>query len=350
MKILYSIQATGNGHIARANELIPHFQKHGEVEVFLSGSNSALPSQIPVRYRSKGFSLFYGQSGALDYWKMARSLSPNRIYNEAKSLPVEKYDLVINDFESITSIACKMKRKPFIHFGHQASFASPNVPRPQSKDIAGEFLLKHYAGSKHRIGLHFKQYDSEIFTPVLKQGILNTEPVNHGHVTVYLCHYSDYVVCAELKKINDIHFHLFSKQAKAIRHDGNITIFPINEIDFNKSLSESFGIVTGAGFETPAEALYMQKKLMCLPIKGQYEQACNAAALEAFGVVVVKSIDETFPDKVRKWMNDPLPRKLIIETSTNEIVQKVIEKGLAIRKDGGAAFEDQFLQHDLALI
>jgi hypothetical protein len=34
-----------------------------------------------------------------------------------------------------------------------------------------------------------------------------------------------------------------------------------------------------AGFETPAEALFMDKKLFVIPIHNQYEQECNACAL-----------------------------------------------------------------------
>jgi len=60
MKILYSVQATGNGHIARAGEILPYLQQYGNVDVFLSGSNSHLPVDLPVKYRSKGVSLFYG--------------------------------------------------------------------------------------------------------------------------------------------------------------------------------------------------------------------------------------------------------------------------------------------------
>jgi UDP:flavonoid glycosyltransferase YjiC (YdhE family) len=32
MKILYAIQGTGNGHIARAFDVIPHLKRHGEVD------------------------------------------------------------------------------------------------------------------------------------------------------------------------------------------------------------------------------------------------------------------------------------------------------------------------------
>ena len=31
MKILYALQATGNGHIARAEELLPYLQKKAEI-------------------------------------------------------------------------------------------------------------------------------------------------------------------------------------------------------------------------------------------------------------------------------------------------------------------------------
>ncbi len=34
MKIFYAIQATGNGHIARAIELMPYLQQYGDVDVF----------------------------------------------------------------------------------------------------------------------------------------------------------------------------------------------------------------------------------------------------------------------------------------------------------------------------
>ncbi len=42
MKIFYAIQATGNGHISRAMELLPYLQTYGETDLFLSGANSSL--------------------------------------------------------------------------------------------------------------------------------------------------------------------------------------------------------------------------------------------------------------------------------------------------------------------
>ena len=57
MKILYAVQATGNGHISRAMELLPYLNEYGNTDIFLSGDNSNLAFDVPVKYRSKGLSL-----------------------------------------------------------------------------------------------------------------------------------------------------------------------------------------------------------------------------------------------------------------------------------------------------
>ena len=332
IKILYAVQATGNGHIARAIQLMPYLEQYGEVDVFLSGSNSNLDAALPVKYRSKGLSLFYGNRGGLDYLKMWKELNIARIWKEARELPVEKYDLVINDFESITSIACKLKKVSSIGFGHQASFISDKTPKPKKRDFIGEWVLKHYATATDYIGLHFEAYDNFIFSPIIKDNILAATPSNEGHISVYLSHYSDEVVVEALSKCKDVSFHVFSKKVKTTVQKGNITLMPISNEGFNKSMISSAGVITGAGFETPAEALYLGKKLLCLPIRGQYEQLCNAAALQRFNVKIIDKIDEGFKDSVQKWLSEPNAVPLILHQSTQKIVDMVIEKGLEQHK------------------
>ncbi|MBL7742828.1 MAG: glycosyl transferase, partial [Chitinophagaceae bacterium] len=97
MKIFYAVQATGNGHISRAMELLPYLQQHGTVDIFLSGDNSHLAMDTPIKYRSKGLSLYFNSTGGLDYWKILRGFHPLNLHKEVHELPVEKYDLVIND-------------------------------------------------------------------------------------------------------------------------------------------------------------------------------------------------------------------------------------------------------------
>jgi uncharacterized protein (TIGR00661 family) len=309
MKIFYAVQATGNGHISRAMEILPYLEQYGNVDVFLSGSNSNLQMNANVQYRSKGLSLFYTGNGGLSYGQTIKALQPKRIYNEVKSLPVEKYDLVINDFESITAMACAYKKVKSINFGHQASFMSNKTPRPKRKDFIGELVLKNYARASKYIGLHFEQYDDFILPPIIKQEIWNATPKNNGYITVYLSSYSDSTVVKYLAPLKDFQFEVFSKEVKQKTQLDNITFIPVEKNAFNESLINCNGIITGAGFETPAEALYLQKKILALPIKGQYEQLCNAAALEQMGVKIIRALDNNFNAAFNNWI-----------TSTNQTI------------------------------
>ncbi|MCE2788879.1 MAG: hypothetical protein LW630_03075 [Saprospiraceae bacterium] len=290
MKILYSVQATGNGHISRAHQLYPYLTQFGNVDILLSGSNASLQMDIPVKFRSKGLSLFYATCGGLDYTKTALAFNPMRIRKEAKGLPVEKYDLVINDFDHITARACAMKKVPSVQFGHQASFLSESTPRPDKKSMLGEYILKNYAPATRYVGLHFSNYDAFIFPPIIKQAFIDAAPADHGHITVYLPAYNKECVEDIMKFINPTPVHWFLHGVQKPFVQGNIHYFPIQQDYFNQSLIYCHGIVTGGGFETPAEALYLGKKVLTIPIDGQYEQQCNAAALKQLGVLSLKEL------------------------------------------------------------
>ena len=320
MRIFYAVQATGNGHISRAMELLPYLERYGRVDIFLSGANNSLQLDAPVKYRSKGLSLFYTNSGGLNYWEIARQITPLRIWREVRDLPVEKYDLVINDFECITSLACAYKRIPSVQFGHQASFISPKVPRPAKRDRMGEWILRHYSRATQYVGLHFRQYDDFILPPVIKRDILQADPQDKGHITVYLSSYSDETVKRYLQPLKEFRFHVFSKAVRQPVQDGNIQFIPVGKGAFNKSLITCTAMLTGAGFETPAEALYLGKKLMVIPIRGQYEQACNAAALERMGVPVLDALDAAFEPVFRSWMEKRKRPGLRPDYSTESIV------------------------------
>jgi uncharacterized protein (TIGR00661 family) len=320
MKILYSIQATGNGHISRAMELLPYLEKFGTIDIFLSGANSTLTLEAPIKYRSKGMSLFYTCHGSLDYWKMTRNIAPFRIMKEVRDLPVEKYDLVINDFECITAMACAYKKIPSVNFGHQASFQSTKTPRPEKSNKVGEWLLQNYARAAQYIGLHFECYDDFIFSPVIKEEILRAEPSNKGHITIYLPSYCDKELQHLLQPFKDHRFEVFSRQTKERNTMGNITMLPVSKNDFNRSLTTCHGIVCGAGFETPAEALYLKKKMIAIPIKGQYEQECNAAALKKLGIKTLNTLDDDFTNTFNNWVNDPYTPEVNYQYSTEAII------------------------------
>jgi uncharacterized protein (TIGR00661 family) len=303
MKILYAVQATGNGHISRAMELLPYLQHYGKVDIFLSGDNSNLAMDAPVKYRSKGLSLYYNCTGGLDYWQIIKGYQLSRLKEEIRDLPVEKYDIVINDFEYITAAACAKKKIPSVNFGHQASFQSPYTPRPENRNAAGEWVLKNYAKASRYIGLHFKRYDDFIFPPIIKKEILEAEPLDKKYITVYLPSLCEQQLRGLFGSLTDFRFEIFCKETKEPHRSGNIHFIPVDKTLFNKSLIQCTGIITGAGFETPAEALHLEKKLLCIPIRGQYEQQCNAAALQQMGVYCLTNLKHDFEKNFNTWIS-----------------------------------------------
>jgi uncharacterized protein (TIGR00661 family) len=325
MKILYSVQATGNGHISRAMEILPYLQEYGVVDIFLSGANSSLELNTPVKYRSKGLSLFYTCNGSLNYLKTVAAMAPYRIHKEIKELPVENYDLVINDFECITAMACRYKKIPSVNFGHQASFMSAKTPRPVNKDKLGEWILTNYAPASQYIGLHFQRYDDFILPPVIKFEIRNAEPADKNHITVYLPAYCEPALEKKFHALADFSFQIFSAQTKQIRISRNIRFLPVDKSLFNNSLINCRGIITGAGFETPSEAMYLGKKLMVIPIKGQYEQQCNAAALEKMGVKKLDDLSNDFTEDFHHWINLKTITPLNYNQTTDQIINNMMK-------------------------
>jgi uncharacterized protein (TIGR00661 family) len=315
-------------------ELLPYLERYGKVDIFLSGANNSLDLDASVRYRSKGLSLFYTNSGGLNYWQISRQvLSPLRIFREVRDLPVEKYDLVINDFECITSLACAYKKVSSVNFGHQASFVSSKVPRPAKSDPIGAWILRNYARATQYVGLHFKQYDDFILPPVIKKEILQADPQDKSYITVYLSSYSDAAVRQYLRPLKEFRWQVFSKEVRQPVQDGNILFIPVSRAAFNKSLINCSAILTGAGFETPAEALYLGKKLMVIPIRGQYEQFCNAAALTRMGVPVLDKLDAGFEGAFRSWMGLRKRPHLHLDYSTEAIVSYLMHHCTQEKKD-----------------
>jgi uncharacterized protein (TIGR00661 family) len=320
MKILYAIQGTGNGHLSRARDIIPLLQNKCEVDILVSGYQSDVELPYPVKYRPNGLSFIFGKKGGVDLWNTYVKASSKRLLKEIKKLPVKEYDFVINDFEPVSAWACYLNKVPCIALSHQSAVLDKNSPKPKKKDPFGKFILKNYAPSSVKYGLHFSRYAKNIFTPVIRSEIREIKKTDKGHYTVYLPAYDENKLIKVLKELPDVKWQVFSKHTKEYIAIENIEIFPVTNQEFIHSMAGSTGILCGAGFETPAEALFLGKKLMVVPMKNQYEQQCNAAALKAMGVPVLKKLKLKNLDKIKEWVNSDLS----IEISYPDITEKII--------------------------
>lgn len=326
MKILYAIQGTGNGHLSRARDIIPLLQQKGELDILVSGIQADVELPYPVKYTFKGLSFIFGKNGGVDLIETYRKSNLKQLYKEIKSLPIEDYELVINDFEPVSAWACKMKHKECIGLSHQAAVINKKSPKPKKKDIVGKAVLHNYAPVTEAYGFHFGAYDKNIFTPVIRNQIRNAKAEDKKHYSVYLPAYSEERIKKVLGEIKNVNWQVFSKHSKKEYKEKNIHIRPVNNDDFIESLITCTGILCGAGFETPAEALFLKKKLMVIPMKGQYEQQCNAAALKTMGVPVIKTLKKKHLDKILAWVDGTQFIAVNYPNSTERIINMIIKK------------------------
>jgi uncharacterized protein (TIGR00661 family) len=326
MKILYAIQGTGNGHLSRAVDIVPELQKFGKVDLFVSGAQAEVSLPFPVKYKSKGLSFYFGKSGGIDFYKTFQRNSSKDVMKEISQFPIGKYDLVVNDFEPITAWAARKREIKIVGLSHQSALLSRKSPKPKVRDPFGEWLLRTYAPVDNYVGFHFDEYDKNIFTPVIRTTIAEAEVKNRGHYTVYLPAYGDKKLVALFMKLPGTRWHIFSKHARQAYHVGKISVYPISNADFVESLVTSAGVLCGAGFETPAEALYLEKKLLVVPMKSQYEQKCNAAALKKLGVPVLKRMKKRSLSKIEKWLDSTKTVKVNYPQVAEKAVERLMKK------------------------
>lgn len=324
MKILYAIQGTGNGHLSRAKDIIPALLKRAQVDILISGTQAEIVLPYDVDFVYKGLSFYFGKNGGIDFMKTFKRNSIVSVIKEIINCPVKEYDLVINDFEPITAWACYFKGVKCISLSHQSALYTENVPKPIFFDIIGSLVIKNYAKCMINYGFHFKKYNDKVYTPIIRTGIRLLKRTEKDHYTVYLPAYSDEKIIEVLSKIKGVKWKVFSKEAQIYYQKKNVYVKPINGKKFEKSLASCKGVLCGAGFETPAEAIFLKKKLMVIPMKNQYEQHFNAAALSSLGVPVLKSLKKKHIPEIENWIKSTSLVELQFPNETQQLIDTIL--------------------------
>jgi uncharacterized protein (TIGR00661 family) len=192
----------------------------------------------------------------------------------------------------------------------------------------GEWVLKNYAPADAHVGFHFGRFDKFIYTPVIRSEVRKTAGTKSSdHYTVYLPAYDDKKLVPILAAISHVRWHIFSKHTRKAYHIGKLSVYPVNKEEFATSMTTAKGVLCGAGFETPAEALFLGKKLMVVPMKSQHEQQYNAAALKQMGVPVLKKVRKKSIEKIAAWIDTDAHVNVDYPDTTEAAVAEAIALG-----------------------
>jgi uncharacterized protein (TIGR00661 family) len=321
MKILYGIQLTGNGHITRSIKVIKNLQENGfDVDIITSGTNSQLELPFKIKEKFDGLSFYYNNVGGINWLKTIFKLNIRKFFKDLK-YDVSEYDLIISDFEPISAWSAKKYNKKSIGIGNQYSFISNKTPRPFFRDIFSELFIRYFAPCKEHIGINYEKYDEFITLPIINDDLINKKIKNCKFYLVYLPSMSSEFISDLINTYAIGNWRVYSPDVKKDRTDGIVKLKKLNKENFTKDLLNCTGVVTASGFSTTSEALMLGKKLWSIPIKGQYEQLCNAKSLKEMGVFTKELTNDNIFDwfynynKIEyKWI-DPI----------NDIIKKIKE-------------------------
>lgn len=319
MKILYGIQLTGNGHITRSIKIIDALKSAGfDVDIITSGTNSQLKLPFEIKKQFQGLSFFYNKKGGIDWIKTLLSLKLKQFLSDLK-YDVSSYDLIISDFEPVSAWSARRSNKKSLGIGNQYSFRSNKTPRPFFKDIFSEMFIKFFAPCKEHIGINYKKYDEFITLPIISDDFINKKVTDRRFYLVYLPSMSSKFISEQINTYCVGNWKVYSPDVLKDSTDGIVKLKKLDKEKFSKDLLNCSGVITASGFSTTSEALVLGKKLWSIPIKGQYEQLCNAKALNKMGVFT----DDLNNDNIFEWIYNYKSIKYDWNDPIEDIVKKI---------------------------
>ncbi|MFI3188920.1 glycosyltransferase [Crenothrix sp. D3] len=281
MKIFYGVQGTGNGHITRARVMAKALYAAGiDITFQFSGrpADKYFDMDIFGDYQVRTGLTFNTSKGQVNLLKTIYEAKAAEFIKDINSLDLSAYDLVISDFEPVTSWAAKKQKKMTLGIGHQYAFKY-KIPR-QTTDPVAEQVLKYFAPANKSIGLHWHHFGQPILPPIIETEL--PQPAIKNKIVVYLPFEDPQDVIDLLTPFKDFTFHVYAPEP-VISKANHILCYPLSRDGFQKSLLDCEGIISNSGFELASEALQLGKKILAKPTHGQMEQLANGAALVQLG-------------------------------------------------------------------
>jgi UDP:flavonoid glycosyltransferase YjiC (YdhE family) len=300
MRVVYGVQSTGRGHLARFAALKPLLDEAGhELLIIVSGYDEPprffLESIGSSRYeRMTSFRMADDGAGGISKRGTAKAFITDMpgllssLYQGHKVIHAFDPDLIISDFDPITGSPMVAPSAFKVGIGNWAMArqrGTVHLPGMRIERFNTNLAAKLCtSGVDVLLGCHFFPSDENCLPPILRPDIGEVPVSNEGHILVY----------------HSFQGRLASIVEYALRHkDRDIVVYgyPIRPSQMPKNMrfetrSDRFlhdlatcdAYVGTAGFQSVCEAFYLGKKIVVQPIEGHYEQKWNASKLDELGI------------------------------------------------------------------
>jgi uncharacterized protein (TIGR00661 family) len=324
-RIIYAVAGEGFGHSSRSHLTGQRFLDSGHDVMFVGSQKSLLYLK---QYFGERVREIFGLSFAFEGERIDKSETlkrnllklpeANRQNDELFKKHFEPFDpeLVISDFEPFSAWWAWRKNVPFISIDHEHMLTLCKLQHPAknwfSRLTASVVTECHYVGAVSYIILNFFEaplrIDSAVLAPPIVRPIVGALASTPGeHILMYS------TTGTGRDRLREV-LHKFGRQKFFVY--GFDTDAEHQNCIFKKRSTEGFladlagarGVIASAGFSLISECMYLRKKMLLLPLAGQYEQIINAQYIQKLGLgISADKLDETTIAQFLDELGKPMP-------------------------------------------
>ena len=308
MKYMLLVQGEGRGHMTQAIALSQMLTQNGHeiVHTFIGKSDRRVVPQYFVESIPSPVEKIESPNFILDAHNKGLKLGSTILHNALRlntyrkslrkihrAVTEKKPDVFINFYDFLGGFYFRAHRPDNVKHvcvGRQFLTRHPSFIHAQGRPVEKHLFLINTILTSQRcdkfLALSFQPYEpltkgKVIVAPPLLNPEIKKRPVSHEN---YLLGYM----------VNDgyaeeiIHWHRHHRQQEThifwdrknmpevySPHE-NITFHQLDSALFSEMLCRCKAYFSTAGFESVCEAMYLQKPVLMVPVKNQYEQQCNA--------------------------------------------------------------------------
>ncbi len=292
--ILYGVNGEGSGHSTRSKEVISHLQEHGHqvhVASFDRGLRN-LSDSVEVT-EIFGLRLSYVNNRVRYRRTIARNLftvpRAARSIHHLMALAAEwKIDLVITDFEPLSSRVGHRKHLPVICIDNQHCLTNAVISYPHRyrREAAATKLVTRLMTPRADAYLVTSFFTAPVrrphtflFPPILRQEVLNTLAREGEDVLLYVTSPALELV----KSLANVRSRFIAYGFGRDGREGNVVFKKPSMQGFLQDLAGCKAVIANAGFSLLSEAFYLGKPYLAVPVQHQFEQIFNAYYVDKMG-------------------------------------------------------------------
>lgn len=305
MKFLFIVQGEGRGHMTQAIAFSKMLERQGhELTGVIIGKSKrrSIPEffsreiDAPIHLvESPNFTCDKEEKKIL-IWKTIRQnlAKASTFWRSLKEInevvKKEKPDVILNFYDLLGGLynGIFMPQAHYWVIGHQYLIYHPEFKFAPSKGL-NKFFFKFNTRltalrASEKLALSFYQLESTeevtVLPPLLRHEIKSLVTTHGDFYLTYMVNsgYSSEIISfAKANPTLQIRAYWDKKDAAETEYPmPNLSFHRVHDKNFLRDMAACKGLVSTAGFESICEAMYLGKPVMVIPVKGQYEQACNA--------------------------------------------------------------------------